>query len=218
MRPDPRTALAVSLLAAAAALASPRGAAVALAALGLEAVLARLQPRELLLRLVPLASGFFLFLLLLPLAPRPLLEVSLRGLAVGAAVVLLGAVASWSELVGMLQAIGLPRTAVAFLVILARHAGGVAEETRRAHQALLTRGGYDRARNLGRTTAALLARVLVRALHRADQVARALELRGFQGRVPRLPRWHPRRAETPHYGLAALLLLATILEAVPWSR
>lgn len=218
MRPDARTALLVSLLAGASGLASPRGAAIALGALGLEAALAGVGPRALARRLLPLLSAFALFLLFLPLAPGPVLDVTLRGLAVSAATVVLGAVASWSRVVAALQGLGLPRTAVAFLVILGRHAAGVGDEARHAHRALATRGGYDRARNLGRSTAVLLARVLDRALHRADQVAHALELRGFQGRVPGLPRWRPRAAEVPHYALALALGAVAVFEAGPWSR
>lgn len=218
MRPDARTALLVSLLAGASGLASPRGAALALGALALEAAFAGVGPRALALRLLPLLSAFAVFLLLLPLAPGPVLDVTLRGLAVSTATVVLGAVASWSRVVAALQGLGLPRTAVAFLVILGRHAAGVGEEARHAHHALATRGGYDRPRNLGRSTAALLARVLDRALHRADQVAHALELRGFQGRVPGLPRWRPRAAEIPHYALALALGAVAILEVWPWSR
>jgi len=218
MRPDPRTAFAVSLLAGAAGLASARGAAVALGALGLEAALAGVGPRALAARLLPLVSGFALLLLLVPLAPGPVLDASLRGLAVSSATVVLGAVASWSRVVSVLQGLGLPRTAVAFLVILGRHAAGVAEEARHAHHALTTRGGYDRAANLGRATAALLARVLDRALHRADHVAHALELRGFVGRVPGLPGWRPRGAEAAHYALAVALGAIAVFEAGPWSR
>jgi hypothetical protein len=218
MRPDPRTALLVSLLAGAAGLASPRGATLALGALGLEAALAGVGPGALALRLLPLGSAFALFLLFLPLAPGPVLDASLRGLAVSAATVVLGAVASWGGVVAALQGLGLPRAGVAFFVILGRHAGGVVEEARRAHHALTTRGGYDRAANLGRSTAALLTRVLDRALHRADQVAHALELRGFRGRVPGLPRWRPRTAEAAHYALALLLGAVAVFEAGPWSR
>jgi cobalt/nickel transport system permease protein len=218
MRPDARTALFVSLLAGASGLASPRGAALALGALGVEAALAGVGARALALRLLPLLSAFAVLLLLLPLAPGPVLDVTLRGLAVSTATVVLGAVASWSRVVAALQGLGLPRTAVAFLVILGRHAAGVGEEARHAHHALATRGGYDRARNLGRSTAALLARVLDRALHRADQVAHALELRGFQGRVPALPRWRPQAAEVPHYALALALGMVAALEVWPWNR
>jgi hypothetical protein len=217
MRPDTRTAVVVSLLAVVAGLASPRGAALALGGLGLEAALAGVGPRALARRLLPLLPAFAVVLLLLPLAPGPVLDVTLRGLAVSTATVVLGAVASWSGVVAVLQGLGLPRTAVAFLVILGRHAAGVSEEARHAHHALATRGGYDCFRNLGRSTAALLARVLDRALHRADHVAHALELRGFQGRVPGLPRWHPRAAEIPHYALALALGAVAAFEAWPWS-
>jgi cobalt/nickel transport system permease protein len=217
VRLDPRTALAVALLAATAGLASARGAAVALGALAVFASLAGASPRALARRLLPLLSGFALLLLFLPLAPGPVLDTALRGLAVSAAFVVLGTAASWSRVVSALQGVGLPRTAIAFLVILGRHAAGVAEEARRAHHALATRGGWDRAANLGRSTAALVARVLDRALHRADHVARALELRGFEGRVPCLPRWRPRAREAAHYALALLLAATAFLEG-PWGR
>lgn len=218
MRPDPRTALVVSIAAGAAGLASGRGALLALAALALEALVAGVRPRALALRLLPLVAGLAGLLLLLPLAPGPVLDVTLRGLAVSAATVVLGAVASWSGILAGLQGLGLPRTAVAFLVILARHAAGVAAEARHAHQALTTRGGYDHARSLGRSTAVLLARVLDRAFHRADQVAQALELRGFRGRVPGLSRWRPRAAEAVHYALTLALAALAAFEAGPWSR
>jgi energy-coupling factor transporter transmembrane protein EcfT len=218
MRPDPRTAIVVSLLAGAAGLASPRGAALALGGLGLEAALAGVGPRALARRLLPLLSAFAVLLLFLPLAPGPVLDVTLRGLAVSTATVVLGVVASWSGVVAALQGAGLPRTAVAFFVILGRHAAGVGAEARHAHLALATRGGYDRPRNLGRSTAALLARVLDRALHRADHVAHALELRGFEGRVPGLPRWRLRAAEAAHYALALALGAVAVFEAGPWGR
>jgi cobalt/nickel transport system permease protein len=190
----------------------------ALAALGLEVMVSRLSLGAFTLRLLPILSGFAFLLLLLPLAPGPVLEVSLRGLGLSAAFVVLGAVTSWSALLAALQGFGLPPTAVAFLVILGRHGAGVVAEVRHAHGALTTRGGFDRAANLGRSTATLLARVLDRALHRADQVAHALELRGFRGRLPDLPGWRPRRSELAHYALALLLGALAFLEATPWSR
>jgi cobalt/nickel transport system permease protein len=218
MTPDPRTALLVSILGVAAGLASWRGALVALGAIGLEAVLAGVSPRALALRLLPLASGFAFFLLFLPFAPGPVIDVGLRGLAVSTATVVPGVVVSWSGVVAALQGLGLPRSAMAFLVILGRHAAGVAEDARQAHHALVTRGGYDGARKLGRSTGILLARVLDRALHRADHVAHALELRGFRGLVPGLPRFRPRAAEAAHYALALILGAAAAYEAGPWSR
>lgn len=218
MIPDPRTALLVSLLGIAAGLASWRGALVALGALGLEAALAGVSPRALALRLLPLASGFALFLLFLPFAPGPVLDVALRGLAVSTATIVLGVVVRGGAVVAALQDLGLPRPATAFLVILGRHAAGVAEDARQTHHALVTRGGYDRGRNLGRSTGVLLARVLDRALHRADHVAHALELRGFRGRVPGLPRFRPRAGEAAYYALALLLGAVSVYEAGPWSR
>ncbi len=218
MRPDARTALTLSFLAVCASLASSRGAIVALGALGLEALAARVGPRLLARRLVPLASGFALLLVLLPLARRAVLDVSLRGLAVGTAGVVLGTITTWSDTISALQGAGLPRGAVAFLVILARHAEGVREDANQAYRALATRGGFDRLSSIGRASGVLVARVLDRTLHRAERVAQALELRGFEGRVPELPRWRPRIAEAPFYALTLLLTAMTVVEVGTWKR
>lgn len=218
MRADVRTVLLVSLFAAFAALASPRGAVFALAALALEATAAGVRWRTLGARLVPVGSGFAVLLVLMPLAPGPVLDVGVRGLAVAAAVALLGSLSPWSEVIGALQGAGLPRAPVAFLVILARHAETVREEAHQRHRALLTRGGYDRLANLGRSTGVLVAGLLDHALRRADEVAAALELRGFDGRVPGLPRWRPRIGETPFYALIVLLAAVAMLEASPWRH
>ena len=216
MKPDARTALLVSLLGVAAALASSRGALIALGAVILETLVAGAAWRALALRLIPLASGFALFLLLLPLAPGPVLDVSLKGLAVAVAGVVLGAIVRWIDVVATLQGLGMPPAAVAFLVILGRHAEGVTAEARQAHLALATRGGFDRLSTLGRSSAILVARVLDRALHRADRVAWALELRGFRGRVAGLPRWRPRLSEAPFYAIALGLAAVAITEAGLW--
>jgi energy-coupling factor transporter transmembrane protein EcfT len=218
MKPDARTALLVSLLGVAAALASSPGALVALGAVGLEALVAGVAWRALALRLIPLASGFALLLVLLPLAPGPVLDVSLKGLAVAVAGVVLGAVVSWIDVVAALQGLGTPPAAVAFLVILGRHAEGVAAEARQAHLALATRGGFDRPSNLGRSSAILVARVLDRALHRADRVASALELRGFRGRVASLPRWRPRVSEAPFYAIAVVVATVAAVEVGRWRH
>lgn len=215
MKPDARTALLLSLVSAAAALSSLRGALIALVALGLAALAARVDPRALALRLVPLLSGLAVLLVLLPLAPRPVLDVGVRGFAVGTAVVVLVAVVAWSDVIGALQGAGAPPSAVAFLVILARHSEGLAEETRHAYAALATRGGFDRPSNLGRSSGILVARILDRAFLRADRVAWALELRGFRGRVASLSRWQPRVSDAPYYAITVVLGVVAIVEWAP---
>ena len=49
-------------------------------------------------------------------------------------------------------------------------------------------------------------------------MARALELRGFDGRLAALPPWRPRSGETVYYVAAALLLGATVAETLAWAR
>ena len=217
MIPDPRTALVVSLLGVAAGLASWRGALVALAALGLEAVLADVSPRTLALRLLPLASGFALFLLFLPVAPGPVLDVGLRGLAVSTATVVLGVVVSWSGVIAVLQDLGLPRPATAFLVILGRHRPGsprtpARPTTRWSRAAATTVRGV---RPLDRRPPRARARPGPPPRRPRGPRARAARVPGPRPRPAPLP---PRAGEAAHYALALLLGGATVYEAGPWSR
>jgi energy-coupling factor transporter transmembrane protein EcfT len=216
--PDPRTALVVALLGALASLASARGAAVALVGLVAWAVSRRVSLRGLSLRALPILSGLLALLLLLPFAPARAGSLAVRGFAVSAAAVVLGSVVAWSRLLAALQELGLPRGAVAFLVILARHTETVAEEAGRAYRTLVVRGGFGRAGNLARTTGILLARVLDAALHRAEQVAWALSARGFEGRLPGLPPWKLHRDEAREVLTALLFATVLVLEGVSWSR
>jgi energy-coupling factor transporter transmembrane protein EcfT len=216
--PDPRTALVVSLLAGLAGLASARGASFAIVGLVLWASLRGVPPLRLLRRALPIVSGLLAVLVLVPFAPARVLGVALRGFAVSLAPVVLGCLVSWSGLIAALQGFGLSRPGVAFLVILARHTVTVGEEARRASRALVVRGGFSRAGNLVSSTAILVARVMDVALHRAEHVAQALTLRGFEGRVPGLLSWRPRRAEAGDYLMALVLGAVAVAEVVPWHR
>lgn len=168
-------------------------------------------------RLLPLLSGLSILALLLPFAPHAAGAVLVRGtatsLAVAGATLATGGVAITSALAGA----GAPRTVVAFLLVLARHAGGVREEAARAFRALELRGGWDRGSGRPRAAAVLLASVLSAALARADRTAEALALRGFAGRLPPLPKFDVVE-QLPHLATAAFLLVAGLLELVRWSR
>ncbi|HSM50404.1 MAG TPA: hypothetical protein VLA75_03280 [Thermoanaerobaculia bacterium] len=213
----PRTALAVGAAGVAAGLAGPRGAATALAVMALWGFALRGSSRSLGIRLLPLLSGFALFALLLPFAPEAGARTILRGLAVSLAVVLATAAAGASRLTAELAAAGLPAGAVAFLVVLERHAGEVREETVRALRALALRGGFDRLADRGRAVGVLLAAVVGHGLGRADRVAAALALRGFHGRLPPPEPWRA-RGELGHLALLVPLAAGLAWEALVWSR
>lgn len=168
-------------------------------------------------RLLPLLSGLSILALLLPFAPHAAGAALVRGtavsLAVAGATLAAGGVAITSALAGA----GAPRTAVAFLLVLARHAAGVRAESVRAFRALELRGGWDRLSGRPRAAAVLLASVLSAALVRADRTAEALALRGFAGRLPPLPKFDL-VGQLPHLATAVCLLATGLLEVVRWSR
>jgi energy-coupling factor transporter transmembrane protein EcfT len=208
----------VSVLAALAGLASPWGARLAVVFLVLWAVLRGVPPLRLLRRALPIVSGLLVVLVLLPFAPARVLGVAQRGIAVSLAPVVLGCLVPWSGLIAALQGFGLSRPGVAFLVILARHTVTVGDEARRASRSLVVRGGFSRARNLASSTAILVARVMDVALHRAEHVAHALTLRGFEGRVPGLSSWRPNGAEAGEYLVALALAVVAAVEGMAWPR
>ncbi len=215
---DPRTALAVGTLGVAAAATGLRPAVVALALAALGLAWAAPGWPALGRRLLPVAGASLAVLIVWPLAPQAATATAVRALAASFSVLAAGAVVEWPRLVAALQGWGAGPSLVAFLVIAARHVETLGDEARQALVALRLRGALDRRANLPRATAALLACLLGSALGRADHVARALELRGFEGRLAPLPAWRPQRGEAGHYAAAALLLGVTLAEAVAWTR
>ncbi len=195
----------------------PRAAAGAIVGLLLWLVFAVPGARQSAWRLLPLLSGLSILALLLPFAPHAAGAALVRGtaisLAVAGATLAAGGVAITSALAGA----GAPRTVVAFLLVLARHAAGVREEAARAFRALELRGGWDRLSGRPHAAAVLLASVLSAALARADRTAEALALRGFAGRLPPLPKFDVVE-QLPHLATAAFFLAAGLLELVKWSR
>lgn len=173
--------------------------------------------RRLAWRLLPLLSGLSILVLLLPFAPQAASAALLRGAATSLAVAGATAAAGGVAMTSALAAAGAPRTLVAFLLVLARHAAGVREQAAQAFRALALRGGWDRGWGRPRATAALLAAVLGAALARADRTAEALTLRGFAGRLPPLPKFDA-AAQFPHLITAAALLGVGLLEVLTWSR
>jgi energy-coupling factor transporter transmembrane protein EcfT len=198
-------------------MAGARAAAWGIGLLALWIALAVPGARRLAWRLLPLFSGLAILVLLLPFAPQAAGSALLRGAATSLAVAGATAAAGGVAIVAALASAGAPRTLVAFLLVLARHAAGVREEAARAFRALTLRGGWDRWSRRPRAMAALLASVLDAALARADRTAEALALRGFEGRLPPLPRLDV-AAQGPHLAAAAALLGVALLEALAWSR
>ncbi|MBP7587461.1 MAG: hypothetical protein KBA72_05880 [Thermoanaerobaculia bacterium] len=215
-RCDPRSAMALALCGAAAGLASARSAAWALGLLVVWLAVGVPGARRRAWRLLPLLSGLSILVLLLPWAPRAAGSALLRGAATSLAVAGATMAAGGVALTSALAACGAPRTLVAFLLVLARHAAGMREEASRAFRALALRGGWDRWRGRPRATAALLVGVLATALARADRTAEALALRGFEGRLPPLPRFDF-AGQTPHLATATALLGLGLWEVLSWS-
>jgi len=215
-RCDPRSALALALCGGLAGMAGARSAACALGLLVLWLALAVPGAWRRAGRLLPLLSGLSMLVLLLPWAPRAAGSALLRGAATSLALAGATMAAGGVALTSALAACGAPRTLVAFLLVLARHASGMREESVRAFRALALRGGWDRWRGRPRATAALLVGVLATALVRADRTADALALRGFEGRLPPLPRFDA-AGQAPHLATAIALLGAGLWEVWSWS-
>lgn len=217
-RCDPRTALAVSALAAAAGLSGVRSAGVSVVAVLLWLGVACGDRRALARRLAPLAMAFALLLVFLPIAPGAVAATVLRGAAVAVATVAASIMVPRTATLATLQGMGTPRSMIAFLLVLGCHAETVAHRARRTWLVLLLRGGWDRPREFARSVAILLSALLGVALDRADRAAQCLALRGFEGWLPPLPQWRPRVAEAAHYALALALLLAVSWEVATWRR
>jgi energy-coupling factor transporter transmembrane protein EcfT len=91
-------------------------------------------------------------------------------------------------------------------------------EVTRVYRALLLRGAFDARGGRVRAARILLVMLLPTAMERADHLADALALRGFEGRIP-LPRpWRPRLVEAPFYAIALTASAAGVWEKLPWIR
>lgn len=162
--------------------------------------------------------AFALFALALPASPGHTLQMVARGLLVSLAAVSASMSVFWTAPVALLQAMRAPRSMVAFATLLARHLVSLRQDVIRTQRALLLRGAWDRIGSIGQATRALLLHLLPVTLARADQLADAMALRGFQGRIPELPPWKPSRQEVPAYAMASVACVALISEWMGWSR
>ena len=184
----------------------------AIVALLCAAVAAPPAPRRVGLHALALVGSLATLLVLLPFAPRAVTDVALRGLAASLTLVLLTSGVPWPAAIAELQHLGLPRAMVAFLALLARHVEVLAGDARSVVAVLKVRGALDRKANLPRAVAVLLSRLLALAWWRADRVADAMALRGFEGRLPPSPEWRPRRREARQYAATLAAFAALVCE------
>jgi len=204
----PRTALALAAAGVGASLAGWRSAVIVLVCLS--AFLLSTAPRRIIPGLVPLLGAFLALVVLLPFAPKAVVTVAARGVAASLSLVTAAWSTTWPATLGDLSGLGLPRTTVAFLALLARHVETVGETAQRTVAALQLRGAFDRWKHVPRAVGVLLGRLLFLAFARADRVADALALRGFEGRLAPPDPWRPRLGEARHYA-AILVLVAAVL-------
>lgn len=206
--PHPRTVLLLLLAALAASFASWRSAIVVLVCL----VAGGPVPRGLGLRALSLVGSLVGVLVVLPFAPWAVADVTLRGVAASLTLAFHTSSMTWPAAIAELQALGLPRVGVAFLALLARHVEVMTGEAKTVMSVLRVRGAFDRGGNRPRAVAVLLSRLLALAWLRADRVADAMALRGFEGRLPPNARWRVRFSETPQYAAACTMALAAAWE------
>jgi energy-coupling factor transporter transmembrane protein EcfT len=204
----PRTAFALAAAGVGASLAGWRSAVVVLVCLCL--FLLSTASRRIVLGLAPLLGAFLALLVLLPFAPKAVVTVAVRGVAASLSLVTAAWSTTWPATLGDLAGLGLPRTAVAFLALLARHLETMRETAQRTGAALQLRGAFDRWTHVPRAVSVLLGRLLFLAFARADRVADAMALRGFEGRLAPPRPWRPRLGEARHYA-AILVLVAAML-------
>ncbi len=210
-RPHPGVALAVCGCAALVGVGGRPHAIAALLVLGACVALWRVRVGPLLRRVLVAAaalSGFFAFA---PWVGWQAVDLVVRGLAVTSACLVLGASASWSSWLAMLERAGLPRALVAYLAILARHAGTVRDEVVRMHRAVALRGGYRTWPNRLRSWRLLMVRLLPEVIRRADRTADVLALRGFCGRLPGRPAGPLTAVDAATVGLGLALVATGVL-------
>jgi energy-coupling factor transporter transmembrane protein EcfT len=208
-RPQPLTLLVLATSGVVAGLAGWESALVTLACIAATGLLA---PRRLGIRAVALAGGAFTVLIVLPFAPRAVANVSIRGVAVSLALVCPASAMSWSAAIAEIQRFGLPRAAVAFLALLARHIELLLEDARAVVAVLKVRGAFDHRANLTRGVVVLLSRLMALAWLRADRLADSMAVRGFDGRLPPNSPWRPQVGEARPYVLALVMMASATWE------
>jgi len=231
-RLDARVKVALLAVFAACVVAAPRG---RLEALGIYlgigvglTLLARVPPTVILRRaaiMLPVFAGVALVSMLFRTetsastvpAWLPPLDLMLRLLAILLGGLLLAATTPLWRVSHALRALGAPALIALLFSFVARYAFLLLERVMALHRALLGRGGLPkrlgpRARMLTSASTALL----LRAYERAEQVAIAMEARGWDGRMRSLP--------LPRLGGKAILggVVAALLLALPcawaWLR
>jgi len=185
---SPYVQLAFLLPAAAASLLGPQPALGCLGLFALWALWVRLPLKTWAMRFLPVLSGFGLLALAALFNPMQALRLAVVGIAVAAFATALPCVVPLSALLAPLSRFAPARPLVVFFSFVAQHLQGMAARLAQRFWALKLRGGLQRGRFRGLRL--LLEGFLPEVFHRADQLAWAMQLRGFRGLIPapQLPR------------------------------
>ncbi|MDC0680294.1 CbiQ family ECF transporter T component [Sorangium atrum] len=146
---------------------------------------------------------------LLPGAPFPVdaitAEGARRAVAIGARVLAAAAVLRWlagaaapAEIEAALAGLGVPAALVELLALTRRFAGVLQRAADSAWSAAALRGGFTGPGAAARSAGAVAGVVALRTLERSESAALAMQLRGYQGKLPVADR----RASAPAANLA----------------
>lgn len=122
--------------------------------------------------------------------------------------IVLGDALTPAELIAGLQRLRCPSAVLFLLALMVRYTNRLAENVRDMHRSMALRGGV-RARHLPRVLAGASHVLLVRVYRGAEAVETAMELRGYEARLPLF--LAPRASRTE---LCMLMVLALVLTAV----
>ncbi|MCL2012856.1 MAG: hypothetical protein FWG75_08735 [Cystobacterineae bacterium] len=192
-----------------AVVASMLGTKPALGCLGLFALWAlwlRLPLRRWALRFFPALSGLGLLALLALSSPVEALRLAVMGAAIAAFATALPFVIPLSALLAPLSRLPFARPLVVFFSFAAKHMQGMAARLQQRFWAVKLRGGFSQSRWRGLRL--LFMGFLPELFQKADKLAWAMQLRGFQGRLasPVLPKLGLRDSPALLLGLGAFLL------------
>gem|GEM_PF-2214164 len=121
--------------------------------------------------------------------------------------IVLGDALTPAELIAGLQRLRCPSALLFLLALMVRYMNRLAESVREVHRSMLLRGGV-RARHLPRVLAGASHVLLVRVYRGAESVETAMELRGYEARLPLFLAPRASQAELCMLATLALVLVA----------
>ncbi|WP_437635779.1 CbiQ family ECF transporter T component [Sorangium sp. So ce854] len=151
-------------------------------------------------------------------APPPLDAVTgegaVRAATIGARVLAAAAVLRWlsraaapAEIEAALAGLGAPAALVELLALARRFAGALQRAGGSAFSAAALRGGFSRPAAAARSAGAIAGVVALRALERSEHAAVAMQLRGYNGKLPVADRRPSAPAANVAFAAAAALAL-----------